>query len=130
MSKPRVISTIFPITKYPVLYKSYYIQGLDEKYRVKNNVTGNQLQAISQVYETYYNKTIDPSTLTRYTYNDDRTPYCVIVVINYLSRGRIIYLWEYFNNWAGILEFNYRNGITVDSIIITVDNAVITVDKE
>jgi len=106
MRSKRIISTVFPIKKYPILYKQYYMEGLDDTTRVKNNTTSNQLQAISQVYQNYYNIILDPTTLTSYTYNDDRTPYCVIVMINYLDRGRIKYIWEYFNNWAAIVKLN------------------------
>ena len=106
MKHNKIIGQIFPINSYPVLYRSYWMEGLGEKYRVKNNITGEQLQAIQQVYKTYYNIILDTTTLSTYTYSDDRTPFTILFVVNYLHKGRIKYLWEYFHNWVGILELN------------------------
>jgi len=105
----------FPIGSYPVLYKAYWMENLSELYRLKNNTIGNPLQAMSQVYQTYYNKTLDTSTVTSFTFDtpkfpgsgaDNRTPYCLIFVINYLDRGKVKYIWEFFQNWVGILQLN------------------------
>jgi len=106
MRYKKIIASVFPIGSYPVLYKYYWKEDLDESKRIKNNTIGEQLQAIQQVYQTYYNKILNVTTLQSYTFSDDREPGNILFVINYLDKGKVKYLWEYFDNWVGILELN------------------------
>jgi hypothetical protein len=99
----------FPITVYPVLYKSYWLDTFGDKYRVKVNQTSIQLQAITQVFKNYYNINFNPSTLTAFTYDDQHGPYTVVFVINYLYKGQVHYIWEYLDNWAKLKQLNQHN---------------------
>jgi len=97
----RVLANRFPRRVYPVLYKAYWNEDLDDQFKLENNKTGLPLQAIMDVYKSYYNLNFDSSTLN-ITYNNDKTPYCIVFIVYYLYRGRKYYIWEYFDNWMTI----------------------------
>ncbi len=103
---PKVITIIFPTTSYPVMYKAYWIDALSETNRIKNNTSGYQLEAIQEVFTTYYGGNLNSTILNSYSYRDDNTPYKLVIMINYLTLDGINYLWEYLDNWIGIVKLN------------------------
>ena len=95
----------FPIESYPVLYKVFWSDDLEEDKRVENNK--DQLTVLGGIYNTYYNLTFDANTLDDITYTGRLSPWQIVFKIVYQKNdGTIDYLWEYFDNWVGILNLN------------------------
>jgi len=90
---------------YPVLYKMYWSDDLDDNKRIELNRNHNTI--LSTVYSTYYNLTLDIGTLDLITYTERLSPWQVIFKIAYKSKdGLYDYLWEYYENWVKILNLN------------------------
>lgn len=97
----------FPDESYPVMYMSYWSDFLDDTYKVENNTTGIYTDIYSTVYKNYYNLLLDLNTLTDITYDNERTPYQLVVILRYKTNNGVEgYLWEYYQNWMAIKDLN------------------------
>lgn len=95
----------FPLESYPVLYRMYWTDELDESKRIKNDRSHNTV--LSTIFNNYYNITLDLSTLDSITYVDPIQGQIIIYKVVYMNTdGSTDYIWEYFDNWVTILNLN------------------------
>jgi hypothetical protein len=93
------------LDSYPVLYKMYWKDSLEEDKRIENN--REHLSVLREIYTTYYSLTLDLTTLDEITYVGRTSPWTVVFKIAYRNNdGTYDYLWEYFTNWVSILNLN------------------------
>ena len=102
---------LFPTTEFPILYKSYWGSDMNPNYRIKDITSGNQLQALSQVFRDYFLLNLDPNTISQVAYVEDNTPYRIVFILTYLDNGVQYYYWEYLDNFAKLRELNINNKI-------------------
>lgn len=106
-ARNEITEVVFPLDSYPVLYKTYWSEYLDQTCKLELNTTGIYPGILIDVFRTYYNVELDLSTLTSFTYDNDRSPYQLIFIIRYKGAdGKELYLWEYYNNFMKIVELN------------------------
>jgi len=95
----------FPLEAYPVMYKIYWSQELEEDKRIENNREHNS--TLIEIFKNYYNIDLDLSTLDSISYIIPLSGWRVIFKIVFLqSDGTTDYLWEYFDNWVSLLNAN------------------------
>src|SRR5208337_1772777 len=107
----------FPSESYPVLYKAFLLQGdggQESQYELANvfelQDSTDALNAISQVYLTYYDLTFNVDTLYQVPFAFIPTPYSVVFTVVYVVNGIEYYVWEYLPVWNNIkrLHLNYK----------------------
>lgn len=107
-----ITQVTFPDESYPVLYKSYWSDSLDDDYKLENNKVGVLNLYMIDVYREYYNLLLDVDTISDITYVNNVTPYTLVYILRYKTiDGLERYLWEFFDNWMAIKELNITKWI-------------------
>lgn len=98
--------TKFPTESYPVMYKAYWSEYLSDEYKLENNRDTLYPTFLIDVYRDYYNLQFNTDTINQITYNNERTPYQLVIIVRIKSMDKELYLWEFFDNWMKIKELN------------------------
>lgn len=102
-----ITEVVFPNDSYPVLYKSYWSDYINDAYKLQYNQDGIYTDVMLDIFRTYYNVELDFSTFDAIVWNNERTPYPIIYIIRYKGAdGKELYLWEYYDNFQQLVQLN------------------------